>query len=62
MKWTDINRNSLCIGLRSGQIADSGERQRGPVEGAKIFAGQCGEITFRIRIGPIGLKTFRLGQ
>ena len=54
--------NSLCVGLWSGKIADSCECQSRPVERSEIFAGQRCEITFRIRIRPIRLKAFRLGQ
>ena len=61
-KKCGANRDSLGVGLGRGQVADGRQRQRRPIERAEVLARQRGEIALRVRIGPVRLEAFRLGE
>lgn len=53
---------SLSVGFRSGQVADGGECEGGPVERAQIFSRECGVLAGSVRIDPVALEALDLAQ
>lgn len=53
-------RDLLSVRLRSRQVADGGQGERGPVEGPQILAGQGGVVSRSVGVNPIALKNKRV--